>query len=129
MIRTAAGRAACDRGMNGRLMASPTTPLPLTRTSSLAQAVGLHAVAGVDVGGTHDAADGDGLALGVDLDVLGGLDQQRAVGQNVDHPRGQRGAKRSDPAGGALSGELGIAGEARQVGERAGGFGDARRAR
>ena len=89
--------------MKGRLMASPTTPLPLIVHFELPQAGGLHAVGGIDIGGADHPAHGDGLVLGVDLDLLGGLHHQPAVGQHVGHARGQSGGQGGGAAGGSLA--------------------------
>src|ERR1017187_5755264 len=174
--------------MNGRLMASPTTPLPLTRSSScprwsertvlslptsagrtmprtvmvwrseltstslvastsmaplgstletravsvvvittprLVEPWPLSCVLPVTPARLAHAAHRDGLALRVDIDVLGGFHQHGAIGQHGRHARRERGGDHHAAAGRALAVELRVAGDAGQVSPRARRFGNA----
>ena len=69
----------------------------------LGESRGQNRVGGIQVDWSNHAPHSDGLIFGIDPDILGALENQVAVPENMRNPRRHRGCQGSSAAGCTLS--------------------------
>ena len=77
-------------------------------------------IGGCDINGANDAANGDDLLFGVDLDALVAFNEEEAAWEDTNNPGRQRCIESGIARSRTLAIQLLVAGEAREVGESTG---------